>query len=109
MNARMAMRGLARAAVVSAVAATLAACASAGDPGDTGPQTTSNPVRGASAVSQAGGKAIGAYGAIGTSDDVRGRTSGSGASVLTGRANQAGTDSGTRAETTSEPPPPPPR
>ena len=57
--------------------------------------TTSNPPAGAAAASNAGSRAVGAYGAIGTSDDVRGRTSSSSASQLTGRATMAGSDSGT--------------
>lgn len=106
MNAHRPIRAT-RVLMLASAVALLAACASAGEATDTGPQTTSNPLRGASAVSQAGSKAIGAYGAVGTSDDVRGRTSGSGASVLTGRANQAGTDSGTSADSTAGDEPPP--
>ena len=75
----------------------LAACATTGA-SSTG--TTSNPVAGSNAVSAAGSRAIGAYGATGTSDDVRGRSGSSGASTLTGRANLAGSDLGTRDDAT---------
>ena len=82
--------------LVVPLALALAACAITG--ASTG--TTSNPVAGSSAVSAAGSRAIGAYGATGTSDDVRGRSGSSGASTLTGRANLAGSDSGTRDDAT---------
>ena len=83
----------------------LAACATTGD-GSANAVTTSNPVAGNAATSTAGAKAVGAYGAIGTSDDVRGRSSSSGASVLTGRANLGGTDSGTSDQSEETKPPP---
>ena len=73
----------------------LASCASTGDPPRDPVGTTSNLPAGAAAASNAGTRAVGAYGAIGTSDDVRGRSSSSGASQLSGRANLAGSDSGT--------------
>lgn len=84
-----------------AAAATLAlgigGCATTGeDATATRAGTTSNAPAGAAAASSAGARAVGAYGAISTSDDVRGRTSSSGASPLTGRATMAGSDSGTR-------------
>lgn len=82
--------------LVVPLALVLAACATTGA-SSTG--TTSNPVAGSTAVS-AGSRAIGAYGATGTSDDVRGRSGSSGASTLTGRANLAGSDSGTRDDAT---------
>jgi hypothetical protein len=79
------------------LALAVAACASTADddvaPGRVG--TTSNAPAGAAAASNAGTRAVGAYGAIGTSDDVRGRTSSSSASQLNGRATMAGSDSGT--------------
>ena len=89
-------------------ATALTACATTDrDP----PRPTSNPVAGAAAASSAGARAIGAYGAVGTSDDVRGRTSSSGSSVLTGRANLSGGDAGTQADTNDDDaaPPKPPR
>lgn len=73
----------------------LAGCASAPMAGNDRAATTSNLPAGAAAASNAGTRAVGAYGAIGTSDDVRGRSSSSGASQLAGRANMAGSDSGT--------------
>lgn len=79
-----------------AAALALAGCATTAEMGDTREVgTTSNTVRGAAAASAPGGIAIGAYGATSTSDDVRGRTSSSGASPLTGRATMAGNDAGT--------------
>lgn len=69
--------------------------------------TTSNAPAGAAAASTAGARAIGAYGAIGTSDDVRGRTSSSSASQLTGRATMAGSDSGTDDDAADEDDDPP--
>jgi hypothetical protein len=85
-----------RSATPALLALALAACATTDDdvaPGRVG--TTSNAPAGAAAASNAGTRAIGAYGAIGTSDDVRGRTTSSSASQLTGRATMAGSDSGT--------------
>ena len=88
---------------ITALSAAFAALALAGcattpaddvAPGRVG--TTSNAPAGAAAASAAGTRAVGAYGAISTSDDVRGRTSSSSASPLTGRAAMAGSDSGTR-------------
>lgn len=77
--------------------------------GDTAPRdravTTSNAPAGAAAASNAGTRAVGAYGAIGTSDDVRGRTGSSSASQLTGRATMAGSDSGTRKDVKDDEPP----
>ena len=82
----------------------LAACATdRTDPA----RPTSNPVAGAAATSTAGARAIGAYGATGTSDDVRGRTSSAGASTLTGRANLSGGDSGTASDANDDDAPPP--
>lgn len=92
------------------LACSLAACATSG--ADTAANTVrpaSDTVRGAQATSAAGAKAIGAYGALGTSDDVRGRSSSSGASTLTGRASMAGSDSGTSADATTDDTAPPPR
>lgn len=91
---------------IALIAATAAGCATT-DTGAT-PQargTTSNAPAGAAAASNAGTRAVGAYGAIGTSDDVRGRTSSSSASQLNGRANMAGSDSGTRDDDDDETPP----
>lgn len=73
----------------------VAACATTDGDGPTAARVTSDPVTGAAAASNAGTRAVGAYGAIGTSDDVRGRSSSSGASQLSGRAALAGSDSGT--------------
>lgn len=79
-----------------AAAFALAGCATPGDDaGGNRVGTTSNAPAGAAAASTAGSRAVGAYGAVGTSDDVRGRTSSSSASQLTGRATMAGSDSGT--------------
>lgn len=87
---------------ITALALALLALAGCATPGDEAVAnsggTTSNSVTGAAAASNAGTRAIGAYGAIGTSDDVRGRSSSSGASQLTGRATMAGSDSGTRSD-----------
>lgn len=89
----------------------LAGCATA--TGDTAAAnsggTTSNSTAGAAAASNAGTRAIGAYGAIGTSDDVRGRSSSSSASQLTGRATMAGSDSGTRDDANRDDDEPPRR
>lgn len=87
------------------LAATATACATT-DPGAVAQArgTTSNAPAGAAAASNAGTRAVGAYGAIGTSDDVRGRTSSSSASQLNGRANMAGSDSGTRDDDDESPP-----
>ncbi|MGY4515826.1 hypothetical protein [Lysobacter sp. HA18] len=76
------------------VLAALAACATnETTSGNTPP--ASNPMTGANARPNPSPLAVGAYSATGTSDDVRGRSSGGGASMLTGRANLAGSDSGT--------------
>lgn len=91
---------------IATLALALSACATTGD-GSTNAVTTSNPVAGNAATSAAGAKAIGAYGAIGTSDDVRGRSSSSGASTLTGRANLGGSDSGTSDQSDETTPPTP--
>ena len=90
--------------VSAALSFALAACATTGD-GSTDAVTTSNPVAGSAAVSAAGAKAVGAYGATGTSDDVRGRSTSSGASTLTGRANLGGSDSGTSDQSDETKPP----
>lgn len=96
--------------VLAAVA--LSACAT-DDPARA--PTASNPVTGHTRTTTSGATAIAAYGALGTSDDVRGRSGSPGASVLTGRANLSGGDSGTprggSATTNSgdDTPPPPPR
>jgi hypothetical protein len=90
---------------VAMLSLSLAACATTGD-GSANAVTTSNPVAGNAATSAAGAKAIGAYGAIGTSDDVRGRSGSSGASTLTGRANLGGSDSGTSDQSNETKPPP---
>lgn len=85
----------------AAIASALAACASSpveGDEASSKVSTTSNSARGAAAASNAGTRAVGAYGAIGTSDDVRGRSSSSSASQFTGRATMAGSDSGTKQD-----------
>jgi hypothetical protein len=80
-----------RALASTLLALGLAACATTGS--DTA--GTSNAPAGAAAASASGATAIGAYGAVGTSDDVRGRTSSASASQLTGRATMAGNDAGT--------------
>lgn len=88
----------------------LAGCATtAGDTAANSGGTTSNSTAGAAAASNAGTRAIGAYGAIGTSDDVRGRSSSSSASQLTGRATMAGSDSGTRDDAQQDDDEPPRR
>lgn len=88
----------------------LVACATTADTAtESNVRPTSNSVTGAAAVSNAGSKAIGAYGALGTSDDVRGRSGSSSASVLTGRATMAGSDSGTRDDASDDKDAPPPR
>lgn len=93
------------------LAVALAACATTADD-DVSPgrvDTTSNAPAGAAAAANAGTRAVGAYGAIGTSDDVRGRTSSSSASPLTGRATMAGSDSGTRDDAADDDDDPPRR
>ncbi|GAB6197091.1 hypothetical protein [Lysobacter xanthus] len=88
------------------LACSLAACATTdGTAADGAPRPASDTVTGSAAASRAGAKAIGAYGATGTSDDLRGRSSSSGASVLTGRAGMAGTDSGTDDDAKKDDPP----
>ncbi|AXK72107.1 hypothetical protein DWG18_07305 [Lysobacter sp. TY2-98] len=76
--------------------AALTACATAQTTSDLTP--TSNPMTGANARPNPSPLAVGAYSAIGTSDDVRGRSGAGGSSVLTGRANLAGDDAGTPAK-----------
>ena len=87
----------------------LAACATTidDDTANSRVGTTSNAPAGAAAASNAGTRAVGAYGAVGTSDDVRGRTSSSSASQLTGRATMAGSDSGTDDDASDEDDDPP--
>lgn len=88
----------------------LAACATTdADIANSRVGTTSNAPAGAAAASNAGTRAVGAYGAIGTSDDVRGRTSSSSASPLTGRATMAGSDSGTDDDVADDDDDPPKR
>lgn len=92
------------------LAIALSACATTDDdvaPGRIG--TTSNAPAGAAAASNAGTRAVGAYGALNTSDDVRGRTSSTSASPLTGRATMAGSDSGTRDDAAGDDDDPPRR
>lgn len=84
--------------------ALLAACATPREAPQTG-GTTSNAPAGAAAASTAGARAVGAYGAVGTSDDIRGRSSSSGTSQLTGRANHAGSDAGTDDDADDDEPP----
>ena len=92
------------------LAIALSACATTDDdvaPGRVG--TTSTAPAGAAAASNAGTRAVGAYGALNTSDDVRGRTSSTSASPLTGRATMAGSDSGTRDDAAGDDDDPPRR
>ena len=81
--------------LLPALLTALAACATAPDTTSNLTPPASNPMTGANARPDPSPLAVGAYSAIGTSDDVRGRSSGGGTSVLTGRANMAGADSGT--------------
>ena len=95
-----------RPALALLLATAVSACAT---DGTTRAPTASDPVTGHTTTTTAGAKAIAAYGALGTSDDVRGRSGSPGASVLTGRANLSGGDSGTPQDgsATSDDPPPP--
>jgi len=87
--------------LVPLLVAALAACATTETTsGSTAP--ASNPMTGANARPNPSPLAIGAYSAIGTSDDVRGRSGAGGSSVLTGRANLAGSDSGTTPTSSKE-------
>lgn len=93
--------------LVGALALGLGACATTGETGVAQRGgTTSNAPAGAAAASTAGATAVGAYGALGTSDDVRGRSGSAGASQLTGRATMAGSDSGTDDDADDEATPP---
>lgn len=96
--------------LVALLALALTACATSSDePPPARVGTTSNAPAGAAAAAAAGSRAVGAYGAVGTSDDVRGRTSSSSASQLSGRATMAGSDSGTSRDVSDDDEDEPPR